>query len=376
MMDMSIKARGLAVASALAIASAKAAEPTATFQAIGSLSESTAQVSITAAPSGRVVIGESWLADVLDAQSNSWLPTIPYHASHWTAGAALLPDGRVLIAGSASPSVTITAEILDPVAGTSTVTGALLSPRYGPALNAMLDGRVIAWSGTMPGTSNTLVTTTEIFNPGTGAFSSPGSNPPARWSATFTRLADGRFLIAGGATADGLVQLVAQIYDPVAYTTTNTGALSDFVWQHAAVLLQDGRVLIVGGQYSYAGSARPSNHAFVYSPNTGQFTPLPLMGYARKLPTATLLPDGKVLIAGGGGDFWSLADRAEIFNPATNTFAVGPAMVVPRYGASAAALPDGRVLIAGGWDRNDSNGQPVSVVEIYGSDRIFAATFD
>jgi len=373
---MSTRAGEWAVALALAIASAQAAEPTATFQAIGSLSESTAQVSIAATPDGRVVIGEAWLADVFDAQSNAWLPPISYHASHWTAGAALLPDGRVLVAGTASTSATITAEILDPVAGTSAVTGALLAPRYGSALNAMLDGRVLAWAGTAPGSSGSLVATTEVFNPATGSFSSSGSNPPARWNATFTRLADGRFLIAGGSTADGTVQQVAQVYDPVSNQTTNVGALPDFVWQHAAVLLQDGRVLIVGGQYSYQGSVRPSNHAFVYSPNTGQFTPLPLMVYARKLPTATLLPDGKVLIPGGGGDFWSLADRAEIFDPATNTFALGPSMVVPRYGASAAALPDGRVLIAGGWDRDDSNGQPVSVVEVYGSDRIFEGTFE
>lgn len=373
---MSIKAWGWVVAAAMAIASARAAEPAATFQAIGSLSESTAQVSVTSTPSGRVVVGEAWLADVFDAQASAWLPHITYHASHLTAGAALLPDGRVLIAGTTSPSATITAEILDAGAGTSTITGALVSPRYAPILGATLDGRVLAWAGTAPGTSSSLVATTELYSPVTGAFSSSGSNPPARWSATLTRLADGRFLIVGGSTADGTVQQVAQIYDAVANTTVPTGAIPDFVWQHAAVLLQDGRVLIVGGMYSYLGSVRPSNHAFVYSPMTGQFTSLPAMSYARKLPTATLLPDGKALIAGGGGDFWTLADRAETFDPATNTFTLGPAMVVPRYGASATALPDGRVLIAGGWDRNDSNGQPVSVVEVYGNDRIFAGTFD
>lgn len=364
------------VASAMAIASARAAELAPTFQAIGSLSELTAQVSVTATPSGRIVVGEAWLADVFDAQANAWLPRIMYHASHWTAGAALVPDGRVLVAGTTSTTATITAEILDPVAGTSTVTGALLSPRYGPSLCATLDGRVLAWAGTAPGTSSSLVATTELYSPSAGAFSSSGSNPPARWSATITRLADGRFLIVGGSTADGTVQQVAQIYDPVANNTTSTGAIPDFVWQHAAVLLQDGRVLIVGGQYSYLGSVRPSNHAFVYSPMTGQFTALPTMSYARKLPTATRLRDGKVLIAGGGGDYWTLADRAEVFDPATNTFTLGPAMVVPRYGASAAALPDGRVIIAGGWDRNDSDGQPVSVVEVYESDRIFSADFE
>jgi hypothetical protein len=373
---MFIKAWGWVVTAAMAIASARAAEPAATFQSIGLLSESTAQVSVTATPSGRVVIGEAWLADVFDAQANAWLPHLVYQGSHWTAGAALLPDGRVLVAGTTSTTATITAEILDPVVSTSTVTGALLSPRYGPSLCATLDGRVLAWAGTAPGTSSSLVATTELYNPSAGAFSTSGSNPPARWNATFTRLADGRFLIVGGSTADGTVQQVAQIYDAVANTTVPTGAIPDFVWQHAAVLLQDGRVLIVGGMYSYLGSVRPSNHAFLYSPGTGQFTPLPAMAYARKLPTATRLPDGKVLIAGGGGDYWTLADRAETFDPATNTFTLGPAMVVPRYGASATALPDGRVLIAGGWDRNDTNGQPVTVVEVYGSDRIFSADFE
>ena len=134
-------------------------------------------------------------------------------------------------------------------------------------------------------------------------------------------------------------------------------------------------MLIVGGQYSYQGSVRPSNHAFVYSPartvhaaSVDELRPQAADGNA--------LARRQVLIAGGGGDFFSLADRAEIFDPTTNTFAIGPSMVVPRYGASAAPLPDGRVLIAGGWDRNDSNGQPVTMVEVYGIDRIFAATFD
>lgn len=365
------------VVSSMTAGAACAADPPMMFQAVGSLSEVMAQVSLTATPSGRVAIGEGWHADVFDATTNTWLPSIPYNGDHWTAGAALLADGRILIAGTASTAAgAVSAEVLDPNVGTAIPTGAMGVPRYGAYLSATLDGRVFVWAGTQAGTSWPPVANAEFYDPASNAFAPAGSALPARWNATFTRLADGRFLLVGGSTADGTVQQVAQIYDPTANTTTSTGAIPDFVWQHAAALLQDGRVLIVGGQYSYQGSVRPSNHAFVYSLGTGQFTPLSSMGYARKLPTATLLPDGKVLIAGGGGDFWSLADRAEIFDPATNTFTLGPAMVVPRYGASAAALPDGRVLIAGGWDRNDSNGQPVQVVEVYGSDRIFAGPFD
>lgn len=368
----------LVVATAMGSGAASAADPPFMFRTIGSLSEVTAQVSVVATPTGRVVIGEGWRADVFDATTNSWLPAIPFHGDHWTADAALLPDGRVLVAGTASTTAgAVSAEVLNPVAGTSTPTGAMGTPRYGGYVGAMPDGRMFVWAGFQAGTSGPPITTAETYDPATNAFASAGSALPPRWNATFTRLADGRYLVVGGSDVNGNALLVAQIYNPATNTATNTGSMPDLLIQHAAVLLNDGRVLIVGGSYGIGGSWMLSNRAYVYSPANGHFTQIASMANERKLPTATLLPDGKVLVAGGtAGLYETPVATAELFNPATNTFTAGPAMVAPRYGASAVSLPDGRVIIAGGSTGPFQGNQAIASVEVFGNDRIFGGSFD
>lgn len=368
----------LVVAAAMGSSAASAADPPMTFRTIGSLSEVTAQVSMVATPTGRVVIGEGWRADVFDATTNSWLPAIPFHGDHWTAGAALLPDSRVLVAGTASTTAgVVSAEVINPVAGTSTPTGAMGTPRYGDHVGARPDGRMFVWAGFQAGTSGPPIATAETYDPATNAFASAGSALPARWNATFTRLADGRYLVVGGSDVNGYALLVAQIYNPATNTATNTGAMPEVLIQHAAVLLNDGRVLIVGGSRYIGGSWRQSGSAYVYSPASGHFSQIASMAYERTLPTATLLPDGSVLVVGGAGGLYDTpVGPAEIFNPATNTFATGPSMVTPRKGATAVALADGRVLIAGGMTGHFQGEQAIATVEVFGSDRIFAGSFD
>jgi len=114
---------------------------------------------------------------------------------------------------------------------------------------------------------------------------------------------------------------------------------------HSATLLKDGRVLIAGGS-PYARSGALDTTEF-YDLKTGKFTAGPKMKKTRAGHTATLLNDGRVLVAGGHGD-----TSAEIFDPATNSFSATAPMSVRRYGHSASLLPDGKVLIAGGWDKD------------------------
>ncbi len=100
--------------------------------------------------------------------------------------------------------------------------------------------------------------------------------------------------------------------------------------QHTATLLPDGRVLIVGGDIggdnSYDGNPNPPllATAELYEPTTGSFSPTGSMTAARSSHTATLLADGRVLVAGGQGNEEILAS-AEVFGPVTGTFApAGP----------------------------------------------------
>ena len=108
----------------------------------------------------------------------------------------------------------------------------------------------------------------------------------------------------------------------------------------------------------------------------GNFTAVGDMTAARADHTATLLPNGKVLIAGGEGDGFQALASAELYDPSTSTFAPTGSMITPRYAHSATLLADGRVLIAGGT-QDVNRGTSVFTAEIYDpSTGAFTATGD
>jgi Kelch motif len=124
-----------------------------------------------------------------------------------------------------------------------------------------------------------------------------------------------------------------------------TGSMVHPRLSHTATLLNDGRVLITGG-FTYPAGNEPLRQAELYDPATGTFSPTGSMSIARSWATATLLPDGRVLIA-GGYESRDLA-TAEIYDPATETFSATGNMAAARRGHSATLLSNGRVLINGG----------------------------
>jgi hypothetical protein len=113
-----------------------------------------------------------------------------------------------------------------------------------------------------------------------------------------------------------------------------------------ATLLPSGQVLIVGGE----GDAGPLASTELYDPKTGQFSRTASMTTAREDHTATLLSDGRVLVAGGvdAGGVSSPLASAELYDPKTGEFSAAGSMTTGRDSPSATLLPDGRVLIVGG----------------------------
>jgi hypothetical protein len=116
-----------------------------------------------------------------------------------------------------------------------------------------------------------------------------------------------------------------------------------------ATLLNNGFVLMTGGR---ATGLSDLADAELYNPKTGAFAPTGTMGTARSGSTATLLKDGRVLVAGG-----SLSGSAEIYDPRKGSFTPAGFMTTSRVGQTATLLKDGRVLIAGGTGGYGSSAQ-------------------
>jgi hypothetical protein len=225
-------------------------------------------------------------------------------------------------------------------------------PRALHAAVTLHDGRVLICGGTSNANVGGVLDSAEIFDPIAGTFTPTGSMTVARQGHTATVLPHGEVLIAGGTRNIGFrAQLAsAEIYDPNSGTFRAVGSMSTPREGHTATLLRDGRVLIAGGS---PNGIQTTATAEIYNPRTQSFTQIASMGVPREAHTATLLRNGKVLIAGGGRggmpNGYIVYTTAEIFDPVSNTFGTLPAqMTVDRVGQAAALLDDGRVLIAGG----------------------------
>jgi hypothetical protein len=261
--------------------------------------------------------------------------------------ATLLADGRVLITGGqfGSPYESLaSAELYDPSTGVFTPTGDMTTARSSHSAALLPDGRVLITGGNGAGTP---VATTELYDPSTGTFT---GNSVTTTGGIEAVLKNGGVLIAGN---------TAQLYDPVTNSIAFTGPYigpfynGPYFYPDSSILLPDGRVLVVG---SACGDCWWFEHEEVYNPVTGTFKVVvkpPTFGDGIGLGhTTTLLTNGKVLLAGGtiivGDEDFGAFSIAKLFDPSTDTFTATANMTMARATHTATLLPDGTVLIAGG----------------------------
>lgn len=270
------------------------------------------------------------------AQGDMWTPTGSMAEARRDHTATLLANGNVLIVGFNTE-----AELYDPVTGTfSLAVDMLFNHGQGSTATQLLDGRVLIVGGTG------AQTFAEIYDPATGTFSQTGSLNAVHSYHTATLLPDGRVLIAAGQNNVGpQTHAVAELYDSLTGTFSPTGSLNEHRSLHTATLLSDGQVLITGGnQTTTPGYGISLDSAEFYDPTTGIFSVTGSMEKARTNHTATLLPNGRVLVAGD-----LIANLAELYDPATGTFSSTGDMSKPRNAHTATLLPNGQVLLAGGY---------------------------
>ena len=271
--------------------------------------------------------------------SATWTGTGSMGTARRDYTATLLEDGKVLVVGWSQ-----SAEIYDPANGAFTVIGGTpVNHRQGSTATRLTDGRVLIVGGT--GSQQAAA----VYDPATGFFAPTGSLNAVHSFHSATLLLDGRVLVAGGQeNEDPQTPTVAEVYDPVTGTFSLTGSLNEHRSGHAAVLLPNGKVLIVGGsQPTTPGPAVCLDAAEVYDPAAGEFTAVDNMASRRcslVWTGAVVLNDGKVLITGGAGT------SAELFDPATETFRATGNMTTPRSVHTATLLPNGHVLLSGGYN--------------------------
>jgi hypothetical protein len=261
-----------------------------------------------------------------------------------------------------STSVSVTGSSFFPV-------GSLITPRVYHTATLLANGKVLIVGGQDQNSSE--IAGAELYDPATGMFTATGSLAQARMSHSATLLPGGKVLIAGGthSTPNGFQSLSStELYDPATGTfdSNSVPRMINDHYSHTATLLNDGRVLIAGGQYLIPNFGGGQSPAELYDPSAGTFTlATGDLITPRSLHTATLLNDGTVLIAGGSNSY-SIA-AAEIYDPATNVFTVSGSLATARNGHTATLLSNGKVLIAGGQDDCPSpcTNSYLSSVEIY-----------
>jgi len=315
----------------------------------------------TLLPSGRVLVaGGTYLssAEIYDPATQVWSSTGQLASTRAYHTATLLSSGRVLVAaGSGGPGVgyLASAELFDPTGGSWTsTTGTMQATRTDHTATLLPSGKILVaggWNG------STTLSGVELYDPATGLWTSTGSlvSPGGRAQHTATLLPSGKVLVAGGVMFTGALQPIssAELYDPAGNgglgSWSSTGSLQIARAHHTATLLPSGKILAAGGSVTIGGcnGCSQTSSAELFDPSTGLWSPTGSLPEILTSHTATLLPSGKVLVA-GGTSVLNVVSTTELYDPATETWSLTSQLAMARASHTATVLPSGRLLIAGG----------------------------
>jgi len=214
---------------------------------------------------------------------------------HGSGGAATaLGDGRVLVSGGSVPG-SRKVEVRDPASGEWGVTGDLLVGRRGHTATVLPDGRVLVVGGITCCTKAGEVFTgsAELYDPVEGSSTPTGPLALARGFHEATLLSDGRVLVTGGIAGVPAAPIArTELYDPATGAFTAAGDLQVARAGHAAIVLGDDRVLVLGG-------FEASSVSELFDAGERRWTPGPKVDPPWAESTATRLANGKVLVFGG-----------------------------------------------------------------------------
>jgi hypothetical protein len=310
---------------------------------------------------GSVVAWDGWQQPqpsvVWNPSTPSTFTTLTTPDSIFCDGGASLPDGRLLVVGgwgglSTGQVGIVDTTIFDPATNSWSRVADMHKARWYPTVTELADGRYVAISGNDT-TDIHWADTPEVYDPATNTWTllSNVSTPQVHETEyPFSYLLPNGKVFTIGPSEDNSFLL-----DVANQTWTQVGGASG-VRNGSSVMYRPGKVLYSGGGADVNSAGPASNTTAVIDLNaaTPTWQQTASMNNTRVYHTLTMLPDGKVLAVGGNTNtdqriVTSGVLPAEIWDPATQTWSVAAPMAVARnYHSTALLMPDGRVLVAGG----------------------------
>jgi hypothetical protein len=314
-------------------------------------------------PNGKILMwdGQSFGPNAIVWNSaTNIVDTVPAPANIFCSGQEQMADGRILVvgghAGLAHVGLTV-ANIFDPGNESWTVLPNMSFPRWYPTPTTLPDGRLIVMSGET-NCDECDETVHEIYDPSTNSWSKLSTVPfffpyyPHGYV-----LPDGRIFVSSTAEAP----IVSEVLDLNAMAWTAVGGPATPDGGSSAMYLPS-KFLKTGKSCDPDLTVQPAAAtAFVLdmTQTSPAWRQVASMSFPRTFHNSTILPDGNVLVTGGGPstnalDTTNAVLPAELWSPTTETWTTLASMSAPRlYHSEALLLPDGRVLISGGGRFND-----------------------
>ena len=344
---ISLGSTGITVTSGAIVGSAQVSVTTNTWATAGNSRVGSSSVSGQAAvllSSGSVLLtgGGGGLnaykyCDLYDPITNTWSATGDLANGRWGHTAILLQNGKVLVAGGFVPfngSITST-ELYDPASGLWSAAASLLTARGDHQATLLADGRVLVTGGVTPVGDSAGA---ELYDPASNTWTAIANFPTMFFSYTATLLPSGEILLVGGTGPAKTV--AAWLYDPGSLTWS--AAASPAIAHSSALLLPNGKVFATGAGTPNAELYDPASDAWLVAAN-----PTNARGSDA---SSTLLASGMVLAVGGSGiaPGGVPTSTAELYDPGSNSWSMAANSSNAHAWQTATLLPNGEVLVAGG----------------------------
>ncbi len=309
-------------------------------------------------PSGRILLWQGDFASggqqyVLDPQTGAVTHVPDAAADLFCAGQAVLADGRVLVIGGTATDQGLGVKDVTALNWHSETWEALAPmqfPRWYATGTTLANGKVLVTSGDDKGPGD-IVATPELYSPNANSWQSLPAAANAMPIYPFIyQLPDGRIVHLGGSeepTPSEVLDLSTNKWTTFDSRIIDGGSIANYA---------PGRFIKAGSAADDGFSGNSLKTAYTLNMNVPGATwqPTTSMAFPRSFLNLTNLPDGTVLATGGGTDKSGFVDShavlpAEDWDPATGSWVTYASMSAPRlYHSVAVLLPDGRVYVAGG----------------------------